>query len=71
LNAIYDNQQLLSLAQNVERSKIVEPAVAAESTATSHRNAALIGAVIGLLVGVLVAAVLDPILERRNAQSAA
>jgi len=69
--ALYLNQQLLSLAQNVEKSNIVQPAVAAETTATSHRNAAVIGALIGLLLGVLLAAVLDPILQRRNAQSAA
>ena len=68
---LYLNQQLLSLAQNVEKSNVVEPAVAAETTATSHRNAAVIGALIGLVLGVLVAAVLDPVLRRRNAQSAA
>jgi hypothetical protein len=48
----------------------VQPAVGTKTTATSSRNAAAIGALIGLLLGALVAAVLDPFLQRRNAQSA-
>jgi uncharacterized protein involved in exopolysaccharide biosynthesis len=67
---LFQNQQLLSLAENVEKSKIVQPAVGTKTTATSSRNAAAIGALIGLLLGALVAAVLDPFLQRRNAQSA-
>ena len=68
---LFQNQQLLSLAENVEKSKIVQGAVASKTTATSRRNSAAIGALIGLLLGALVAAVLDPFLQRRNAQSAA
>jgi uncharacterized protein involved in exopolysaccharide biosynthesis len=67
---LFQNQQLLSLAENVEKSKIVQPAVGTKTTATSRRNSAAIGALIGLLLGALVAAVLDPFLQRRNAQSA-
>ena len=37
---LFQNQQLLSLAENVEKSKIVQPAVASKTTATSRRNAA-------------------------------
>jgi uncharacterized protein involved in exopolysaccharide biosynthesis len=44
-------RQLLSLAQNVERSRIVDPAVAVKTTARSARNSALVGALIGLLLG--------------------
>jgi uncharacterized protein involved in exopolysaccharide biosynthesis len=68
---LFQNQQLLSLAENVEKSKIVTPAVASQTTATSRRNAAAIGAVIGLLLGALAAAVADPFIERRNARRAA
>ena len=68
---LFQNQQLLSLAENVEKSKIVQPAVASKTTATSRRNAALIGALIGLLLGALAAAVADPFLQRRAARSAA
>jgi hypothetical protein len=68
---LFQNQQLLSLAQNVEQSKVVLPAVASKTTATSRRNSALIGALIGLLLGALAAAVADPFLQRRAARSAA
>ena len=68
---LFQNQQLLSLAENVEKSKIVQPAVAVKTTATSRRNSALIGALIGLLLGALAAAVADPFLQRRAARSAA
>jgi uncharacterized protein involved in exopolysaccharide biosynthesis len=68
---LFQNQQLLSLAQNVEKSKIVTPAVASRTTATSRRNSAAIGAVIGLLLGALAAAVADPFLQRRHARQEA
>lgn len=63
---LFQNQQLLSLAQNVERSKIVQPAAASQVTAASRRNAAMIGALIGLLLGAIAAYVADPIAARRN-----
>jgi hypothetical protein len=64
---LYANQQLLSLARNVEKSDIVQRASASRETATSRRNAAVIGGLIGLLVGVLAAYFADPVLNRRNA----
>ncbi len=63
---LFQNQQLLSLAQNVERSKIVQPAAASQVTATSRRNAAAIGALIGLLLGAIAAYLGDPLAARRN-----
>ena len=68
---LFQNQQLLSLAENVEMSKIVQPAAATKTTATSRRNAALIGGLIGLLLGALAASIADPFLQRRNARSQA
>ncbi len=68
---LFQNQQLLSLAENVEKSKVVQPAVASQTTATSRRNAALIGGLIGLLLGALAASIADPFLQRRAARSAA
>ncbi len=68
---LFLNQQLLSLAENVEKSTVVQPAVASKTTATSRRNAAGAGALIGLLLGALAAAVADPFLQRRNARSKA
>jgi hypothetical protein len=68
---LFQNQQLLSLAEDVERSKVVQPAVPSRTTATSRRNSAAIGALIGLLLGALAASVVDPFLQRRNARSQA
>lgn len=59
-------QQLLSLAEEVERSRIVEPPSAIRTTATSQRNAAVIGALLGLLAGALAAYLADPLLRRRG-----
>ena len=66
---LFQNQQLLSLAENVEVSKIVQPAAASRTTATSRRNAAAIGGLLGLLLGALAASIADPFLQRRNARS--
>jgi hypothetical protein len=58
--------QFLSLAEEVERSRVVEPPSSVRTTATSRRNAAVIGALIGLLAGVLAAYLADPLLRRRG-----
>ena len=63
---LYANQQLLSLAVNVEKSRIVQAASASRETATSRRNAAVVGALLGLLLGALAALVADPVLASRN-----
>lgn len=65
---LFQNQQLLSLAENVEKSKIVQPALAVRTTATSRRNAAAVGALLGLLLGALAAYLADPLLARRGTQ---
>jgi capsular polysaccharide biosynthesis protein len=60
-------EQQLSLAHNVEESRIVQPAAAARTDATSRRNAAVIGAVIGLILGAIAAYLWEPIARRRGA----
>ncbi len=55
------NQQLLSTAQNVERSQILTRAAAVKVTARSRRNSMLVGAFIGLILGILAALLWDPI----------
>jgi uncharacterized protein involved in exopolysaccharide biosynthesis len=62
-------RQLLALAEDVEQSRIVQPAVAQKDQATSRRTAAAIGALIGLLLGALAAVLADPWLDRRAAAS--
>ena len=64
-------KQLLSLAENVERSHVVQPAVARKASATSRRNAAAVGGLIGLLVGGLAAVLADPWLQRRGTAASA
>jgi len=66
---LYANEQLLSLAVNVEKSRIVQAAAGSRETATSRRNAAVVGGLAGLLLGALAALVADPLLSRRNAAS--
>jgi uncharacterized protein involved in exopolysaccharide biosynthesis len=63
-------RQLHSLAENVELSRVVQPAVAVRASATSRRNAAVVGALAGLLLGALAAIVADPWLRRRSTAAA-
>jgi uncharacterized protein involved in exopolysaccharide biosynthesis len=64
---LYDSQQLLNQATNVEESRVVEPAVAAKSTARSNRTSLIVGGLIGLLIGAIAALVVEPIVARRRA----
>jgi hypothetical protein len=59
-------QQLLNLAQSVEASRIVEPAVASKTTARSSRSSLIVAALIGLILGAIAALVVDPIAARRR-----
>jgi hypothetical protein len=59
-------RQLLTLATMVEQSRIIEPAVAAKTTARSPRNAALVGALIGLLLGSAAALLADRLPARKS-----
>ena len=58
-------RQLLSLAERVEQGRVVEPAAGIKTTATSGRNAAVVGALVGLLLGCAAALLADPFLARR------
>jgi hypothetical protein len=61
-----DAQQLLNLAKNVEKSRVVEPAAASKTTARSSRSSLLVGALIGLLLGAIAALVADSVVARRQ-----
>jgi uncharacterized protein involved in exopolysaccharide biosynthesis len=56
----------LTLAQQVEKARVVTRAAAVNSTAKSHRNSALVGAFIGLLLGIAAALLWDPVVGRMN-----
>lgn len=57
------NQSLLALAQNVEKSYVLSPARATKTTARSRRNSIVVGALIGLLLGILAALLWEPALR--------
>jgi uncharacterized protein involved in exopolysaccharide biosynthesis len=57
-------QQLLAQAIDVERARIVEPAVARKVTAQSRRNQLIVGGAIGLLAGLAAALLWDPAARR-------
>jgi hypothetical protein len=56
----------LTLAQQVEKARVVTRAAAVKSTAKSQRNSALVGAFIGLLLGIAAALLWDPVAGRMN-----
>jgi hypothetical protein len=68
---LFEARQLLILAENVEKSRLVEDAAAVKTTARSSRTSLLVGAVAGLLVGAIAALVAEPILARRRRAQAA
>ena len=68
---LFEFRQLLNLAENVESSRIVEPAAASKTTARSTRSSLLVGALIGLILGTIVALVIDPIAGRRRGETPA
>lgn len=70
-DSLSQSDQLLNLAESVEKSRIVEPAAAGKSTARSSRTSLLIGALIGLIVGAVAALVADPIVARRQRAASA
>ncbi len=64
-------EQLLSLAQQVERTRVLEPGVGVRTDATSRRNAVGVGALLGLLAGALAAYLCEPFAVRRKERAGA
>jgi len=69
--ARFEAGQLRNRAENVESSRIIEPAAASKTTARSSRSSLLVGALIGLILGTIVALVVDPIAARRRGETSA
>jgi hypothetical protein len=63
---LFEADQLLILAEQVEKSRVVEPAASVKTTARSSRTSLLVGALLGLLVGVVAALAAEPVLARRR-----
>lgn len=64
-------RQLLSLADQVELPRIISDPIGKRTSATSRRNAAIIGGLAGLLLGAVLAVMLDGYLRRRVSPSVA
>ena len=59
-------KQLLNLANQIERARVIDPAIAVATTARSKRNSMLVGGLIGLLLGTVAALLWEPVVERRK-----
>jgi uncharacterized protein involved in exopolysaccharide biosynthesis len=57
-------QQLLAQAVDVEKARVIEPAVARKVTAQSRRNQLIVGGALGLLAGLAAALLWDPVASR-------
>ncbi len=64
-------EQLLSLARQVEKTRVLEPGVGVRTDATSRRNAVAVGGLLGLLVGALAAYLWEPFAVRRKERTGA
>jgi capsular polysaccharide biosynthesis protein len=67
IDSLANAQQQQILAQDVQRTQIIQEARGAATSARSHRNSILVGGLIGLIVGVIGAILVD----RRSGRSAA
>jgi capsular polysaccharide biosynthesis protein len=63
-------RQLLKLAEDIERARVVAPAVATRTEGPSKRTGAVIGLLIGLVAGVLAAVLWEPVSARLHPQPA-
>jgi capsular polysaccharide biosynthesis protein len=61
-----ETSEILSVAQNVERSRVLTKAAATKVSARSHKSSLAVGALIGLIVGIALALLWDPLLQRRR-----
>jgi len=61
-----ETQSVLNTTLSVERSQVVQPAVAARTSARSRRNSAVVGGLIGLILGGVAASALPASLMRRK-----
>ena len=66
-----ESEQLLSLAKEVEKTRVLEGGRAVRTDATSRRNAMAVGGLLGLLAGVLAAYLWDPFAARRKERAGA
>jgi hypothetical protein len=66
----YNTTRALSLAKDIEASRVTAAAVAVRTEPTSRRTSVLVGAFIGLLLGIVAALLWDPVSGRMAARTA-
>jgi uncharacterized protein involved in exopolysaccharide biosynthesis len=66
----YNTTRALSLAKDIESSRVTAAAVAVRTEPTSRRTSVLVGAFIGLLLGIVAALLWDPVAGRLAARTA-
>ena len=66
----FNTTRAVSLAKDIEASRVTAQAVAVRTEPTSRRTSVLVGAFIGLLLGILAALFWDPVAGRLAARSA-
>lgn len=66
----FNTTNAVSLARDIEQSRITAAAVAVRTEPTSRRTSVLVGAFIGLLLGIVAALLWDPVAGRMAARAA-
>ena len=66
----FNTTRAVSLARDIEASRITARAVAVQTEPTSRRTSVLVGAFIGFLLGIVAALLWDPVAGRMAARSA-
>jgi uncharacterized protein involved in exopolysaccharide biosynthesis len=60
----FNTRRAVSLAKDIEQSRVTSPAVAVRTEPTSRQTSVIVGAFIGFLLGIVAALVWDPIAAR-------
>ena len=66
----FNTTRAVSLAKDIEASRVTAQAVAVRTEPTSRRTSVLVGAFIGLLLGIVAALFWDPVAGRMAARNA-
>ena len=66
----FNTTTAISLAKDIEQSRITAAAVAVRTEPTSRRTSVLVGAFIGLLLGIVAALLWDPVAGRMAIRNA-
>jgi uncharacterized protein involved in exopolysaccharide biosynthesis len=66
----FNTRRAVSLAKDIEQSRVTATAIAVRTEPTSRRTSVLVGAFIGFLLGIIAALIWDPVASRLAARTA-